>query len=114
MEKMLVVLQKEPTTDSVGREVTSYRFVFKKTPVSKIGSVEEPAASSIFNIRLKVSNILMAKRRWPEVSHLNRIKCFFCFIRDELQEHGVPGSPVKEMELRSGVKDAVRLPEIHD
>jgi hypothetical protein len=113
MEKIFLILMREPVCDSSEGEVTSYRFIFRKTPKSKVGTTEEPQVSSMFTVRLKVSNALLTTRLWPLTDHVNRVKCFYEFVRGELQRSGLSSSPVRELELNRAVKDADRLPEIH-
>src|SRR5262245_53300752 len=112
MEKWLVVLHREPKGDVPQGDLSIFRFVFKRTPKSKIGTVEEPAATSTLTVRLKVSNYLLQLRKWPEVSHLNQIKLFYLFIREELQRRGLSASAAQDLELSTKVQGADCLPEI--
>jgi len=111
MDKVFVILTREPVCESTEGDLTTYRFVFRKTPKSKLGTTEEPDVTSMFTVKLKVSNALLARGLWPLIDHVNRVKCFYRFLRGELQRSGVL-SPAKELVLDRGVKDAERLPEI--
>ena len=110
MEKWQVVLHREPKCDAPQGDLSTFRFVFKKTPQSKIGTVEEPHSIAMFTVRLKVSNYLLQTGRWPEVTHLNQIKLFYGFIRQHLELSGLPAAAL-DLELSNGIKGAQQLAE---
>ena len=112
MEEYLVVLHREPKTDAPQGDLSTFRFVFKKTPKSKIGTVEEPQAIATFTVRLKVSNYLLQLGRWPEVSHLNQIKLFYRFVRQHLELNGLPPAAALDLELSTKIKGAQQLAEM--
>ena len=110
MDKIFVILTREPVSESSQGDLTTYRFVFRKTPKSKLGTTEEPDVTSMFTVRLKVSSALLARGLWPLIDHVNRVKCFYQFVREELQRSGVL-NPTRELVLNREIRDAERLPE---
>src|SRR5262245_42592739 len=103
MEKWFMVLHREPKTDAPQGDLSTFRSAFKRTPQSKMGTVQAPHTPSMFTVRLKVSNNLLLTRRWAGVSHLNQIKLFYHFVREHLGQNGASPSPAQDIELTEQV-----------
>jgi hypothetical protein len=67
-------------------------FRFRAVPESKQDSIDGPASSFTFDVRLTVTNTVLACGSWPQVANdsTKLVACLIHFVKEELQKVPCP------------------------